>query len=223
MIRRNQMKKVTDFLRPNILIIFGALLFLFFLNYLSGKDATLAIGIIATIMAVYYLAIGILGLFLGDKLPRKVFEVVSVCFFAVFMFTYFLIAMINAAQIDGFMGPTAWIIAILSLIASLALAAIYPVARFVRNKTVLSLAYLFAAIFTLALLLNILFTPRGNSTVLGNLDLILVAIYAVFTFYLFGTLGQPEEAPAAPKKEEKKKEVPQEEPAPEEAPAEAEE
>lgn len=213
------MKKVTDFLRPNILIIFGALLFLFFLNYLSAspKDepATLAIGIIATILSVYYLAIGILGLFLGDKLPKKVFEVVSVCLFAVFMFTYFLIALINGAQVKNYMGPTAWIIAILSLIGSLALAAIYPVARFVKNKVVLSLAYLFSAIFALVLLLNILFNPRGNSTVLGNIDLILVAIYGVFLFYLFGTLGQPEEAPA-PKKVEAKEEPKEEQPAQEE-------
>ncbi len=213
------MKKVTDFLRPNILIIFGALLFLFFLNNLSAspKDepATLAIGIIATILSVYYLAIGIVGLFLGDKLPKKVFEVVSVCLFVVFMFTYFLIALINGAQIKNYMGPTAWIIAILSIIACLALAAMYPVARFVNNKVVLSLAYLFSAIFALVLLLNILFNPRGNSTVLGNIDLILVAIYGVFLFYLFGTLGQPEEAPA-PKKVEAKEEPKEEQPAQEE-------
>ena len=207
------MKKATDFLMPNILIIFGALLFLFFLNYLSGQGATLAIGIIATIVSVYYLAIGILGLFLGDKLPKKVIEVVSVCLFAVFMFTYFLIALIQAAQIDNFMGPTAWIIAILSLVGSLALAGIYPAARFVNKKGLLGLAYLFSAIFTLVLLLNILFTPRGNSTVLGNIDLILVAIYGVFVIYLFGTLKPAEEVeePApAPAEPEPAEEQPQE-------------
>lgn len=205
------MKKVTDFLRPNILIIFGALLFLYFLNYLSGKNSTLAIGIVATVMSVYYLAIGILGLFVGDKLPKKVFEVVSVCLFALFMFTYFLIALINAAQIDNFMGPTAWIIAILSLVGSLALAGMYPVARFLNKKLFVSLAYLFSAIFALVLLLNILFNPRGNSTVLGNVDLILVAIYTVYVLYLFGTLGQPEEA-QKPQKEEKKEEPKEEKP-----------
>ena len=201
------MKKATDFLKPNILIIFGALLFLFFLNYLSGQGATLAIGIIATIVSVYYLAIGILGLFFGDKLPKKVIEVISVCLFVVFMFTYFLIALIQAAQIDNFMGPTAWIIAILSLVGSLALAGIYPVARFVNKKGLLGLAYLFSAIFALVLLLNILFTPRGNSTVLGNIDLILVAIYGVFVIYLFGTLKPADEV------EEKQEKVTEAEPA----------
>ena len=201
------MKKATDFLMPNILIIFGALLFLFFLNYLSGQGATLAIGIIATIVSVYYLAIGILGLFFGDKFPKKVIEVISVCLFAVFMFTYFLIALIQAAQIDNFMGPTAWIIAILSLAGSLALAGIYPAAKFVNKKGLLGLAYLFSAIFALVLILNILFTPRGNSTVLGNIDLILVAIYGVFVIYLFGTLKPAGEV------EEKREKVTEVEPA----------
>ena len=201
------MKKATDFLKPNILIIFGALLFLFFLNYLSGQGATLAIGIIATIVSVYYLAIGILGLFFGNKLPKKVIEVVSVCLFVVFMFTYFLIALIQAAQIDNFMGPTAWIIAILSLVCSLALAGIYPAARFVNKKGLLGLAYLFSAIFALVLILNLLFTPRGNSTVLGNIDLILVAIYGVFVIYLFGTLKPADEV------EEKQEKVTEAEPA----------
>ena len=201
------MKRAADFLMPNILIIFGALLFLFFLNYLSGQGATLAIGIIATIVSVYYFAIGILGLFLCDKLPKKVIEVASVCLFVVFMFTYFLIALIQATQIDNFMGPTAWIIAILSLVGSLALAGIYPAARFVNKKGLLGLAYLFSAIFALVLLLNILFTPRGNSTVLGNIDLILVAIYGVFIIYLFGTLKPAGEV------EEKREKVTEVEPA----------
>ena len=108
------MKKVTDFLRPNILIVFGALLLLFFLNYLQYTGGTLAIGIIAVIMSAYYLAIGILGIIIGDKLPKKILDIISVVFFPVFMFVLFLIQTIQAAQIDNFMGPTAWIIAILT-------------------------------------------------------------------------------------------------------------
>ena len=195
------MKRALDFLKPNILIIFGALLFLYFMNWLQGKEATLALGIIAVVLAVYYVAIGILGLVVGDKLPRKVFDVVSVCLFAVFMFTYFLIALIQAAQIKNFMGPTAWVIAIISLVASLGLAAMYPVAKFVNNKGVVNLGFLFAAIFVLALLLNILFNVRGDAIVLGNVNMILVGIYASFTFYLFSSMGNAE-VPQKPAKEE---------------------
>lgn len=207
------MKKVTDFLKPNILIVFGALLLLFFLNYLQYGGGTLAIGIIAVIMSVYYLAIGILGIIVGDKLPKKIFDIISICFFPVFMFILFLIQTIQAAQINNYMGPTAWIIAILSMIAALALPAIYLLARLMNKGPLMRFAYLFAAIFVLALLLSILFNARGDSVVLGNINMILVAIYASYTFFLFSCLGAIEEAPKAV--EEKKEEPQQEEPAPE--------
>ena len=207
------MKKVTDFLKPNILIVFGALLLLFFLNYLQYTGGTLAIGIIAVIMSVYYLAIGILGIIVGDKLPKKIFDIISICFFPVFMFILFLIQTIQAAQINNYMGPTAWIIAILSMIAALALPAIYLLARLMNKGPLMRFAYLFAAIFVLALLLSILFNARGDSVVLGNINMILVAIYASYVFFLFSCLGAPEEAPKAV--EEKKEEPQQEEPAPE--------
>ena len=204
------MKKVTDFLKPNILIVFGALLLLFFLNYLQYTGGTLAIGIIAVIMSVYYLTIGILSIIVGDKLPKKVLDLISVMFFPVFMFILFLIQTIQAAQIDNFMGPTAWIIAILSMIASLALPAIYLISKLMNKGPLARFAYLFAAIFVLALLLSILFNARGDSVVLGNINMILVAIYASYVFFLFSCLGAPEEAPKAV---EEKKEEPAQEPA----------
>ena len=211
------MKKVTDFLRPNILIVFGALLLLFFLNYLQYTGGTLAIGIIAVIMSAYYLAIGILGIIIGDKLPKKILDIISVVFFPVFMFVLFLIQTIQAAQIDSFMGPTAWIIAILSMIASLALPVIYLLAKLMDKGPLSKFAYLFAAIFVLALLLSVLFDVRGDSVVLGNINMILVAIYASYIFFLFSCLGAPEEAPKAveEKQAEEAKEEPAEEPAPE--------
>ena len=212
------MKKVTDFLKPNILIVFGALLFLYFLNYLSLQGAGLAIGIVAVILSAYYIAIGVLGVVLANRLPagtKKIFEVVSVSLFGLFMFVLFLLTTISCAKIEGYMGPTAWTIAILSMIAALAMVGIYVTARFVKKDSLMRLAYLFSAIFALALLLNILFDAAGNGIVLGAIDLLLTAIYLIFCVYLFGTL-KPENAPApAPEKVEEKKDE-------EEAPAEEE-
>ena len=209
------MKKVTDFLKPNILIIFGALFLLYFLNCLSGNGATLAIGIIAVVLSAYYLSIGILEVLLGNKfspIMKKIFEIVSVDLFAIFMFVYQLIIVINLA--DN-MGPTGWLIGILSLIAFISLASIYPVAKFVNQPIVLRLAYLFSAIFVLALSLNILFDGIGNSIVLGAVDILLLAIYGIFTFYLFSSLEKGEEAPAKIEKKEEEKQP--EEPKQEEA------
>ena len=191
------MKKVTEFLRPNILIVLGALLFLYYLNYLSYEGAALAIGIIAVILSAYYLAIGIVGVLLSNKLNqlvKKIFEVVSVSLFGAFMFTVTLILIINAAKIEDFLGPTGWIIGILTMVASLALIGVYALARFLNKEIFVRLAYLFSAIFALVLLLNVLFDISGNSIVLGSLDILLVAIYASFTFYLFNSLVKPESA-----------------------------
>lgn len=214
------MKKVTDFLKPNILIVFGALLLLYYLNWLQYQGAGLALGIIAIVLSAYYLAIGILGVIIGNKFSagtKKIFDVISVSLFAAFMFTYFLLFTINGARN---MGPTAWTINILSMIASLALIVVYILAKFANKDILLRFAYLFAAIFALALLLNILFDGNGNADVLGNLNILLVAIYVLFTFYLFDSLARNDASPAP--KQVKEKEDNQEEPAKEEEPQEQE-
>ena len=203
------MKKIGDFLKPNILIIFGALLLLNFLNYLSLNGAGLAIGIIAVILSAYYLAVGILGILIGNRFSpqlKKIFEVLSVSLFGVFMFIYFLLTTINGAQINGLMGPTAWTVQILSMVAALGFVVVYIIARLVNKDALMRLAYLFSAIFTLALLLNILFDISGNSRVLGNVDILLVAIYAIFTFYLFSTLTNKAESKEEHEEHEEKAE-----------------
>jgi len=210
------MKKVTDFIKPNILIIFGALLLLTYLNFLSLQGAYLAIGIIGVISASYYLAIGILELLLQNKLPRKIFDIISACLFPIFMFVIFLINIINGA--DNLL-PTGWIILILSMIGSITMPAFYIVGKLVNKGFLLRMAYLFAAIFALILLLNVLygqqgFIQNGAPNTLGAIDLMMLVIYVAFISYLFGSLGKAEE----PQKVEEKAEEPKEEPAPEEQP-----
>lgn len=195
------MKKIGDFLKPNMFIIFGALLLLYFLNYLSLNGASLAIGIFAVILSTYYLVVGILGILIGNKFSpqlKKIFEVLSVSLFGAFMFIYFLLTTINGAQIDGLMGPTAWIVQILSMAAALGLAVVYTIARLVNIDALMRFAYLFSAIFALALLLNILFDISGDSRLLGNVDILLVVIYVIFTFYLFSTLTNKAESKEEP-------------------------
>ena len=183
------MKKVTDFLKPNILIILGALLLLVYINLLQGNGAALAIGIVAVIFASYYLLVGILGLVLGNRISGAVkngLDVVSACLFPILMFVITLIDTINNAQ--G-MGPTAWIIAIIMMISSIALAAIYALSKFANVDMVNRFAYLFAAIFVLALLLDLLFTAGGATRTLGNISVITVVIYFCYCFFLFNSLG----------------------------------
>lgn len=203
------MKKFTDLLKPNILIIFGALLFLYFLNYLSMSGEGLAIGIIAVILSAYYLTIGILGIFLGNKFSttvKKVLEVISVSLFAAFKFVMFLLTTISASKIDGLMGPTAWTIQILSMVAAVGLVCVYSIAKFNSSEGLLRFALLFSLIFALALLLDILFQIDGSSTLLGQVDILFVVIYAIYCFYLFSTLGKGEPAKVQEQPKEEKAE-----------------
>ena len=194
------MKKVTDYLKSYALIICGALLFLYYMNWLSYEGAGLAIGIIAVVCSACFLAVGILNIIAGDKFSannKKLFDAATVGLFAAFIFAYTLILTINLAQVEGYMGPTAWIIAILTMVASLCLCVMYIVSKFADIAGLDRFAYLFAAIFALALLLNIMFNNSGAATTLGAIDVILAVIYVTFTIYLFDTLSKPQAAPAA--------------------------
>ena len=186
------MKKIADYLEQNILIIFGALLFIYYLNYLAYGGAALALGISAIIISAYYLTVGILLVLIGNKLSpkaKKMFNLLSVSLFAVFMFIKFLLLTINAASA---MGPTAWTIKILSMAASLALIVIFIVSKFSAESFVYRLSHLFSLIFVLVLLLDILFDLGGNSKTLGDIDVLLVVIYGFYSFYLFASFEKTE-------------------------------
>ena len=188
------MKKIGELIKPFISIIFGALLFLVYLNYLSLSGSGLAIGIIGVTISVYYLAIGILGIVLGDKFSKpvkRIFDLVSAVLFPTFMFVVFLLVLINAAQ-AGALLPTGWVIAIASIAGALLMVVAYLLAFFIKNKVFARLAFLFAAIFVLALLLDILFV-NGAPIVLGNISILNTVIYLVYTFMLFNSFSKAEE------------------------------
>lgn len=193
------MKRLTDYLKPNILIILGALLFIYYLNFLSYSGAALGIGISAIVLSAYYLFVGILFVLTGSKLKPKtqlIFNLLSVTLFAVFMFVGFLLTPINAARV---MGPAAWTINILSMAASLALVVIYIVSKFSAEPFVSRFAHLVSLIFVLTLLLDILFEVNGTSKSLGDIDVLLVVIYGFYSCYLFGSLNKTEELPTQKK------------------------
>ncbi len=201
------MKKISEIIKPYLTLILGALLFLVYLNWLSYKGEALAIGIIAVIISVYYLAVGIVGIVVGDKLPigaKKAFDIASICLFPVFMFVYWLLMTINGAE--G-MKPTAWVIIILSMVSALAFAGLFVFSRLAPSKLLARLAQLFAAVFALALLLNLLFAMDGSQTSIDDIPLVTLIIYIVYSYMAFLSLGKEE----APKQVEEKKEEPAQE------------
>lgn len=196
------MKKSTEYLKQNILIIFGALLFIYYLNFLSYDGIRLGLGISAIIISVFYLFAGILLVITGNKLSQsvqKTFHSLSIGLFAVFMFVNFLLTTIKAAEV---MGPTAWTIKIVSMAASLVFIMIFTISKFSREPIFLRLNHLFSLIFVLVLILDVLFDLGGNSKTLGNINVMLVAIYGFYSYYLFGSCEKPEALPEQTKTEE---------------------
>ena len=182
------MKKVYEIVKPFLLIILGALMLLCYLNLLQGQGATLALGIIALVVSVFYLAYGVVGIILGDKLPaglKKALDITVICVFPVFMFTYYLVTLISLRQAEVNIGPAGWIISILGMVAALGIVGVYAAASFVKNKFLARLAQLFALAFVLSLLLNLLFDFAGNPNVLGNVNLVELLIYVSYSALLF--------------------------------------
>lgn len=189
------MKKIQEVAKPFLSIIFGALLLLTYLNWLSLNGGALVIGIFALLMSLYYLGAGITEAVMGEKLPlkaKKVFDIINVSLFSTFAFIFYFIYIIN---LSGRMGPTGWIVALAALLLSLTLAVFSIITRLVSNPVIKRLDVLFSALFMAALVLTLLFDSAGNPITLGSIDVISIVIYALFGMMLLESLTNKEVKP----------------------------
>ena len=174
------MKKLRDILKPYLAVIFGATMFLIYLNLLMGGGVAIALGIIGITLASFYILYGIFGVLLATKLPEKakdILDMIVIASFPAFMFLNFLFTLIDVA---GVAGPTAWVIALFSLAASIGFSVVFVISKFKDVAILKRLTYLFGMMFLLALLLNLLFSSWGNPT---SIDDIPVASLAMFVLY----------------------------------------
>ena len=213
------MKKIQVVAKPFLSIVFGALLLLTYLNWLSLDGGALVIGVIALLMSLYYLGAGITEAVAGDKLPlktKKVFDIINISLFSAFASIYYLLYITN---LSDQMGPTGWIVVLAALLLSLALAIFSIIARLVSNPVLKRLDVLFSALFMAALVLTLLFDSVGNPVTLGSIDVISLVIYALFGMMLLESLTNKDtksvETPsdnvqkeATPESEDKKEEEP---------------
>ena len=213
------MKKIQVVAKPFLSIVFGALLLLTYLNWLSLDGGALVIGVIALLMSLYYLGAGITEAVAGDKLPlktKKVFDIIDISLFSAFASIYYLLYITN---LSDQMGPTGWIVVLAALLLSLALAIFSIIARLVSNPVLKRLDVLFSALFMAALVLTLLFDSAGNPIKLGSIDVISLVIYALFGMMLLESLTNKDtksvETPsdnvqkeATPESEDKKEEEP---------------
>ena len=172
------MKKLSEFIKPYLAIAFGALLFLFYLNWLGSEGTFLAVGIIAIVFAAGYLAVGILGVVFG--------EIFTVSAFPLLIFVYFIV-LVTSVPVEN-IGPAGWVILIVNLAASLGLVGLYITTRFVKVKLLDRITYLFAVAFILALALNLVFDFTGDPIVLGNITVVELIIDALYSYMLINAL-----------------------------------
>ena len=182
------MKKIQKVAKPFLSIVFGALLLLTYLNWLSSGGGALVIGVIALLISLYYLGAGITEAVAGDKLSpkaKKVFDILNISLFSAFASIYYLLYITN---LSDQMGPTGWIVVLAALLLSLALAIFSIIARLVSNPVLKRLDVLFSALFMAALVLTLLFDSAGNPIKLGSIDVISLVIYALFGMMLLESL-----------------------------------
>ena len=150
----------------------------------------------ATVLAAYFLVVGILSIAIGDKLSlkaRNLLNLFGVAGFSTFMGVYFLIDLINRAKaakgdFGTPVGPAGWTIAILSIAASFGLLLLLVMAFVAKSKEITRFSFLFGAIFVLALLLDVL-TNGGSPVALGDVVVLQVVLYGAFVGILFNVLS----------------------------------
>ena len=212
------MKRINNLVRPFFAIIFGALLLLFYLNVFPTENPTsIALGVIALVVAAFYLCYGVLSVVLGTRLPaplKKILDLLTVVVYPTFMFVVFLLNMISISDPDiaALVSPTGWIILITNMAVSITFAGLYVAAYFAKVNWLKRLANLFAFILILAFLLDVLFQLDGTPVNLGGITVIEVIIYASFSSMLLSNLFTKAEGPTKDNAPEEQEDAPVEEP-----------
>ena len=216
------MRKIGQIIKPYLSITLGTLLLLTYLNTLRGQGSVLALGIIAIVIAAYYLTDGvfdILEALVSEKFgkAKPFFDVASVVAFPAFFFVEILINLIGGADA---IGPTGWIINITSMVVALGLLIFFIASRFSKNATLNRGTLFFAGAFSLSLSFNLMFGFDGIPTALGDIILTLLFIYITYSLILFGTIIKVKGLPDTIIQDASDDEQPVQEPQQEEAPVE---
>ncbi len=203
------MKKLHELIKPFLAVIFGALLILCYLNMLAGEGGALALGIVAIVMASYYIAYGIMRVVLGDKLAplaNKILEVIAVLLFVAFFFTQEMILVINMAKAET-LTPTGWFVSIYSLAAAFLFIIFFILGSCLKSRTIRRVAQLLGMLFVLVLVLDLIIANDGRLQTLGGLVILEVVLYAVYSSLLISSVSSlgEEKAPI-----EENSEAPQE-------------
>lgn len=184
------MNKIKELIKPYLSIIFGALLFINYLNYLANKGVGLALGIIGIVFSVYYLGAGILEIVAGDKLTanvKKVLGFATVALYPLFIFISYIMIMVGNANA---IAPTGWIIVIFGIIVSISFIVVYAIKTFSPKAGIEKVAIIVSALFVLVLLFALLFTPFGGTITLGQINIVETIISVLYIMILMNATAK---------------------------------
>ena len=160
-------------------------------NRILGKcsgDIVVPISILILILAVLFIELKhYIKSVRNNFYQYKNITYLALIIFLTFMFVNYLLMII---RMSDYMGPTAWVIYPLCMGASIGLVGFYVVSRFVKNPVVTRLAGLFAAIFVLALIADLLFDAQGDQNTFGNIGVVSLLVSFIFAFLLFNSLSK---------------------------------
>lgn len=182
------MEKIRNLIKPYLAVVFGVLFLLANLNYLTGGRATVVtVGVFALIFAIYYIAYGLVAALFSNKIPanvKKPLDVVVICLYPLFEFIISLIMIIENANM---IGPSGWIIIILTLISSIAFVVLYVMGNFVNGLKLDGIIYLLGFIFTVALVVSHIFYLDGTPIIIGDVAIVDIAIVAIYISMMFAS------------------------------------
>ena len=181
------MQKLKLFIKPYMMITFGASMLLFYLDWLGGTTEQLILGILALVIAAYFIVSGLLRFFNKENSLAKLFDFLNAFLFPFFLFVYALIAIIASAR---FLGPAGWVILILLLLATLGVSVMLILNQINKEGKFKKLLGAFSLCYYMMLVVIILFGIDGTPLTLGRINIPEVMMYAISAYLLFMFLNK---------------------------------
>lgn len=216
------MKKPENILRPCVSLALGFLLLVAPLNNLTtGYAPIIALTVVEMVIALGYICGGIIDFIPAIKPSPMLKKLISVCLVGLTPCLILATYIFWMVQLEGNLGITGWIIAIIAVLGAAGFTTIYALSRLLKNgKSLRPFAILAAAGFAAVLVLTLVFAIDGNTRVIGDISLFELACVLSYGIILALALTEkepePEPEPEEPMGEAASEEEPAEEPVPEE-------
>ena len=179
------MKKIRDFIKPYLLIIFGTLFLLLFSDLLDGGTGDIVFGVFAIIFAIFYVVIGVIKIAAADKVKdgvKNVLDFLTYSLFPFFMFAYGIFTLIDAFNM---LPVNLIIIWFLIIVSALLLMIFQGFVKLGKATNCARFVFLFDALFVISMALMTLFQNLNIALLALTIGFVIEVIFiASFAFIL---------------------------------------